>query len=207
MGKVKSVSVANLSHPNSRKVRQLTKQAKKESARKKSKMVHQMKLNVTGEKFLWFQNNLPADVSEISHGEIASLIEKYLGRFDEELEQIQLKHSVGQRKNNRQHASREDVIKLTKKQEEEEYNAAGIELPNLLLPVQVEFLRRWNGELRFLQQFKLRRFSREFLKRGCLKSRPASPVESNENGQDINKIDTRITNELSKNNMEIDENK
>ncbi|XP_054290972.1 translation machinery-associated protein 16-like [Macrosteles quadrilineatus] len=76
-GKVKSVSVANLSHPNSRKVRQLTKQAKKETARKKSKMVHQMKLNVTGEKFLWFQTNLPADVSEISHGTWEDLMKNW----------------------------------------------------------------------------------------------------------------------------------
>lgn len=50
---------------------------------------------------------------------------RYLKRFDEELEHIQSKHSIGHRKN-RQHASREDVIKLTKKHEEEEYKTCGI---------------------------------------------------------------------------------
>uniref|UniRef100_A0A1B6H4N3 Translation machinery-associated protein 16 n=1 Tax=Cuerna arida TaxID=1464854 RepID=A0A1B6H4N3_9HEMI len=179
----KGVSAASLSHPNSRKVQQLTKQVKKDAARKKAKMLHQMKLNLVGEKFLWFRDNLPQDKA-LDHDVIASTITQYLRRFDEELEQITLKHSIGQRKN-RQHASREDVIKLTKLQEEEEFKTAGIELPNLLEPSQVELLRKWNGELRFLQNFKLRRFSQQFLKKGSVKSRPASPVETKESNNII----------------------
>lgn len=50
---------------------------------------------------------------------------RYLGRFDEELEQIQVKHTVGQRKS-RQHASREDVIKMTKAREMNEFNTCGL---------------------------------------------------------------------------------
>jgi hypothetical protein len=45
--------------------------------------------------------------------------------FNEELEQIRLKHSVGNRKN-RQHASREDIIRLTLLREEEEFNTCGL---------------------------------------------------------------------------------
>uniref|UniRef100_A0A1B6LSJ8 Translation machinery-associated protein 16 n=1 Tax=Graphocephala atropunctata TaxID=36148 RepID=A0A1B6LSJ8_9HEMI len=172
----KGVSAASLSHPNSRKVQQLTKQVKKEAARKKTKMLHQMKLNLVGEKFLWFRDNLPKD-EVLDHDAIASAIKMYLGRFNEELEGISLKHSIGQRKN-RQHANREDVIKLTNLQEEEEFVTSGIELPNLLQPSQVEMLRKWNGELRFLQNFKLKRFSQQFLNRESVKSRPASPVEA-----------------------------
>lgn len=55
---------------------------------------------------------------------------RYLGRFDEELEQIKLKHSIGKRKNNRQHASREDIIMLTKLQEREWYRTCGIGKPH-----------------------------------------------------------------------------
>lgn len=51
----------------------------------------------------------------------------YLGRFDEELDQIKMKHSVGQRKN-RQHASREDIINMTIKREREEFDTCGLGL-------------------------------------------------------------------------------
>lgn len=51
---------------------------------------------------------------------------RYLNRFDEEVEQIKLKHSIGKRKNNRQHANREDIIKLTQLQEYEWYRTCGI---------------------------------------------------------------------------------
>lgn len=51
---------------------------------------------------------------------------RYLGRFDEELIQIKLKESIGQRKRNKQHANRENVINLTIKHEQEEYNICGI---------------------------------------------------------------------------------
>ncbi|PSN35392.1 hypothetical protein C0J52_17820 [Blattella germanica] len=86
------------------------------------------------------------------------LIELYLSRFDEELEQIKMKHNIGNRKN-RQHASREDVILLTKLHEKEEFHTCGLEIPDLLNPKQLEMLIKWEGELRFLQNFKLKRYS------------------------------------------------
>lgn len=50
---------------------------------------------------------------------------RYLGRFDEELEQLQLKHSIGMRKG-RQHGNREDIIKMTQKNERNDFNTCGI---------------------------------------------------------------------------------
>jgi hypothetical protein len=37
------------------------------------------------------------------------------------------------------------------------------ELPDITIPKQLEMLRNWNGELRLLQNFKLKRFSRKSL--------------------------------------------
>lgn len=73
----------------------------------------------------WFQDQLEESLEICTTSGIQELILKYLGRFDEELEQIKLKHSIGNRKN-RQHASREDIIKMTVKREFEEYNTCGI---------------------------------------------------------------------------------
>jgi translation machinery-associated protein 16 len=57
---------------------------------------------------------------------------RYIGRNDEELEQIGIKHSIGGRKN-RQHASREDIIKMTKKREQEEFDTCGLGIYSYIL--------------------------------------------------------------------------
>lgn len=85
-----------------------------------------------------------------------------MARFDDELQQISLKHSVGGRKN-RQHASREDIIKMNKKRELEEYNTCGIEIPDFLDNRNFSVVRKWNGELRFLQNIKLRRYGKKHI--------------------------------------------
>lgn len=38
------------------------------------------------------------------------------------------------------------------------------EIPDILTPTQCEMLRKWNGELRFLPNFKFRRFGKKHLK-------------------------------------------
>ncbi|KAL1491160.1 hypothetical protein ABEB36_011800 [Hypothenemus hampei] len=150
-------------HPNSRKTKALTKSLKRQSTKEKSKLGTQIKQNLLGEKLLWFKGHLDPDQTTLTPLELQNLIEKYLGRFNEELEQIQLKHSIGQRKN-RQHANREDIINITMKREWDEFTTCGIEIPDLLNDDQLKMLLTWNGELRYLQNFKLRRFSLKVLK-------------------------------------------
>ncbi|XP_022190228.2 translation machinery-associated protein 16 homolog [Nilaparvata lugens] len=156
------LKVKQISHPNSRKAQQLSKKTTKLIKRNKSKIQHQMKLNTIGEKMLFVQENVDEIKSSVCTPEqIAEIIEKYLSRFDEELEQIALKHSIGKR--GRQHASREDALNMIKSQEKLEYETCGIEIPDLLNATQVSMLKDWNGEIRFIQNFKLRRFSKQFL--------------------------------------------
>lgn len=50
---------------------------------------------------------------------------RYISRNDDELDQIELKHSIGGR-TKRQHASREDIIRMTKSREQTEYDTCGI---------------------------------------------------------------------------------
>ncbi|XP_066151064.1 translation machinery-associated protein 16 homolog isoform X1 [Euwallacea fornicatus] len=145
-------------HPNSRKTKALAKTMKRQSMKEKIKTATYIKQNLLGEKLLWFRDHLDPNLSCLTSTIVAQLIQEYLGRFNEELEQIKLKHSVGQRKN-RQHASRQDVINMTLKHEKEEFQTCGIEMPDLLNQSQLTMLKSWNGELRYLQNFKLRRFS------------------------------------------------
>ncbi|CAG2066448.1 unnamed protein product, partial [Timema podura] len=88
----------------------------------------------------------------------------YLKRFSDELEQIKLKHSVGNRGKSRQHASREDIIRLTVLRDEEEFATCGLEVPDLLNPKQLQLLRSWSGELRYIQNLRLVRLHRRGLK-------------------------------------------
>lgn len=151
-----------LKHPNSRKTLSLTKRLKKNEKKDHNKLGTHIKQNLLGEKILWFKERIPADCAVLTKEQVLQLIEIYLARFDEELEQIALKNSIGHRKN-RQHASREDIINITKKRDAEEFDGCGIEMPDLLDAHQVKLLREWNGELRFVQNFKLKRVARKHL--------------------------------------------
>ncbi|XP_044257836.1 translation machinery-associated protein 16 [Tribolium madens] len=175
----KATALSQCKHPNSRKTNALVKQIKKTKAREKNKQNSNIKLNLLGEKILWFKDNLEPDCNSYSPRQVLKIIEKYLARFDEELEQIKLKHSIGNRKN-RQHASREDIINLTIKTEKEEFNTCGLEIPDLLNIQQFSFLREWNGELRFLPKFKLKRYNRKALE-NAINNVESKPSQSQTN--------------------------
>ncbi|KAL1465807.1 hypothetical protein WDU94_005347 [Cyamophila willieti] len=179
MGKKKTVSVNKISHPNSRKVKQLTKQSHKVASRDKSKMQTYMKQNLFGEKLLWFQEHIDPDTKEMTPEYLDELCTVYLARFDEELELIQQKHSVGQRSQaTRQHASREDVLVSTKKRELEEYLGCGIELVDVFNSKQLELLKYWTGELRYLPNFVLKRFNKSSLEKKFKSQLASKPDEA-----------------------------
>jgi translation machinery-associated protein 16 len=167
-------------HPNSRKTNALVKQINKNKAREKSKHSGNIKLNILGEKIKWFKDNLEPGCTSYTVKQTLDIIEKYLGRFDAELEQIKIKHSIGNRKN-RQHASREDIINLTIKTEREEFDSCGLEIPDILNIAQFNLLQNWNDELRFLPKFKLKRYSRKYLEESAssVKSHVQPQVEEN----------------------------
>lgn len=103
MPKIKK-DIDKLKHPNSRKTLKIISKIKKHEKKDQNKVGTHIKQNLIGEKILWFKERIPEDCAVLNKEQTLELIEEYLARFDEELEQIALKNSVGQRKN-RQHAS------------------------------------------------------------------------------------------------------
>lgn len=173
MGK-KPKDISECKHPNSRKTIAFVKQMKKESNREKAKLGTAIKQNLIAERISWFREQLTAlrqaeNITTCAPEHISAMIELYLTRFDEELEQIKLKRSIGMRKNNRQHAGREDVIKMTLQRETQEYNTCGLEIPDFTNALNVDTVCKWKGELRFLQNIKLKRFSKQALNTGTKK--------------------------------------
>jgi len=150
-------------HPNSRKTLALAKKAKRFNNRSKIKLGHAVKSNILGEKFMWFTEALADRNSPLSNSEFDELINVYLKRFDDELEQINLKQSISKNRSN-QHASRLSNIKMTLEREVGEYNSGGIELVDLTDPVKFENFKNWDGNSINLQHFKLDRVCKKNLK-------------------------------------------
>ena len=92
------------------------------------------------------------------------LIEGMLSRFDEELQQIEIKKSIGKNRR-KQHSSREDAIRQTMMTEKSDFEGCGLEMPDLLDQDNFKYFSNWDGELRFVQNIKLRRFRKSQLER------------------------------------------
>ena len=56
-----------------------------------------------------------------------------------------------------------DVINLTIKTETDEFNGCGLEMPDLLDSDILSYFKKWNGELKFVQNIGLKRFRRKEL--------------------------------------------
>ncbi|XP_017758596.1 PREDICTED: translation machinery-associated protein 16 homolog [Eufriesea mexicana] len=156
------LKVKNIAHLNSRKSLAIAKRTKKILHRQKAKMGGLIKQNITKEKMLWIKDHMVPDVCPYTTELTARLLKMYIARNDEEMDQIVLKRFVGT-KRGRQHASREDILRMAREREQEEYDTCGIEIPDILNATQCQMLREWNGELRYLTNFKFRRFGKRHL--------------------------------------------
>ena len=107
------------------------------------------RLSTLAEKLVWMRDNLPGVVGEdgqISKGKINALVliitnflvftaavlelvNGFLSRFDDELEQINIKQAIGGKNRRNQHSSRVDAITHTMKTEKSDFEGCGIELP------------------------------------------------------------------------------
>ncbi len=152
-------------HPNSRKANKIKAKVQRTSRLQGKSTVGGSRLQALGEKLSWFKESLEIcldDERRATPATLLSLAEAYLDRFKEEIEQIALKASIGP-KRRRQHASRLDVVEHTSKLEEEEFSGCGLEMPDLLDADNFEYFLSWEGELKFVQNIKLRRFTRSWL--------------------------------------------
>lgn len=102
---------------------------------------------------------------------------RYLSRFDEELEQIKLVQSINKQRNN-QHASREASIKMTLEKEQENFNAGGLELPDLCNLLEFKKFQQWDGNAQSIQHLKMHFISRKQLQ---LNRKHVNDSSTNEN--------------------------
>ncbi|XP_043797426.1 translation machinery-associated protein 16 homolog [Apis laboriosa] len=188
------LKATKVAHPNSRRSIAIAKRTRKITNRQKAKINGLIKQNLVGEKMLWIKEHMIPDICPYTPELTARLLETYIARHDEEMEQIVIKRSISY-KRNKQHASREDILRMTKEREQEEYDTCGIEIPDILNPTQCELLRNWNGELRYMTNFKFRRFGKKHLNEALKKTNK----ESKENKD----IQTKVSKEPQNSSEEV----
>ncbi|XP_038061880.1 translation machinery-associated protein 16-like [Patiria miniata] len=147
---------AKILHPNSRKAMKVTGTAVR---KERVERVHQetsLKMGLLVDKLLWFQEHADPEKTEYTRVELCQLVEGYLHRFDEELEQIDIIQGMKARKG-RQHAAREDIIKSTMKTERNLFNTCGLEAPDLADKKNLARFLEWDGTAKHASLIKMRK--------------------------------------------------
>ncbi|XP_060772558.1 translation machinery-associated protein 16 isoform X2 [Neoarius graeffei] len=146
------------------------------------------RLNLIGEKLLWFQSQLDSKKLEYSKQDACEIIERYLHRFDGELEQIELVNSIKGRQG-RLHFSRENVIKQTMERERAQYEGNGFEIPDIINSEHLKTFRVWNGDLKKLPNIKMRKVSAKGLEKKQSTVQETHTEEEEEHEEDEHKED------------------
>ncbi|KAK2908746.1 hypothetical protein QQF64_001326 [Cirrhinus molitorella] len=180
-GKVQSEQKAI--HPYSRKAAYLARASIKQQKKEKLKGEKAQRLNLIGEKLLWFQSQLDPDKSEYTKHDACQIIERYLHRFQGELEQIELANSIKGRQG-RQYASREAVIKQTIERERAVYEGNGFEIPDIINSKHLKVFREWTGDIKKLPNIKMTKVS--------VKDSAPSAVSQDKRMEEENKEDASL---------------
>ncbi|KAM3622657.1 uncharacterized protein V6R79_001713 [Siganus canaliculatus] len=149
-------------HPYSRKAAYLAREEIRLKRKERKNTDKASRLHTTGEKLLWFQAQLDPEKTSYTRRDACDIIERYLQRFDSELEQIELVNGIKGRQG-RLHGAREAVIKQTKEREREQYEGAGFEIPDIINGKHLKTFREWSGDLKKLPNIKLRKVSNKGL--------------------------------------------
>nr|XP_061779015.1 translation machinery-associated protein 16-like isoform X1 [Nerophis lumbriciformis] len=149
-------------HPYSRKAASLASEEIRLQKKERQKIDKAARLKSIGEKLLWFQGQLDPEKTRYTKKDACDIIERYLKRFDSELEQIELVNSIKGRQG-RLHAARESFIKQTTERERAQYEGVGFEIPDFINTKQLKSFREWTGDLKKLPNIKLRKVSNQGL--------------------------------------------
>ncbi|XP_029013619.1 translation machinery-associated protein 16 [Betta splendens] len=145
-------------HPYSRQAGYLAREEIRLKRKERQKTDKATRLNCIGEKLLWFQAQLDSEKTVYTKKDACDIIERYIHRFDSELEQIQLMNSIKGRQG-RLHGAREAVIKQTMERELAQFEGVGFEMPDIINAKHLKTFREWTGDLKKLPNIKLRKVS------------------------------------------------
>uniref|UniRef100_A0A3B4AUM1 Translation machinery-associated protein 16 n=1 Tax=Periophthalmus magnuspinnatus TaxID=409849 RepID=A0A3B4AUM1_9GOBI len=149
-------------HPYSRKAAYLAREELRLKRKERHKNDKATRLSNIGEKLMWFQEQLDPLKTNYTKKDACDIIERYLQRFDAELEQIELLNGIKGRQG-RLHGAREAVIKQTIERERAQFEGVGFEIPDIMNAKHLKMFREWTGDLKKLPNIKLRKVSNKGL--------------------------------------------
>ncbi|KAG2221256.1 hypothetical protein INT45_012377, partial [Circinella minor] len=140
---VKNIKNRDQVHPYSRKARQINR-AQLRTHKLAGKKEGRIAGNTKVERWLWFRYALDESNLCATKEQVHELIQLYLKRHDDELEQLEQERK--KKGGHRKKVPRHDILTALKISEESEY-ASGFELPDLLVEKNVRILREWDGDV------------------------------------------------------------
>ncbi|XP_045897780.1 translation machinery-associated protein 16 [Micropterus dolomieu] len=158
MPKVQKGRAEKVVHPFSRKAAYLAREEIRLKKKERQKTDKATRLSSIGEKLLWFQGQLDPEKTAYTRKDACDVVERYLKRFDSELEQIELMNGIKGRQG-RLHGAREAVIKQTIERERAQYEGTGFEIPDIINAKHLKTFKEWTGDLKKLPNIKLRKVS------------------------------------------------
>jgi translation machinery-associated protein 16 len=143
-------------HPKGRKFKQLNRATLRENKINRRKVDHVERKEHEMQRVLFFKEavNSRPDQNFFPLDELKLIIEMFLSRDDDEIEELQSK-----RKKNRPPTNRLLLLENKRKAELAEYES-GYLIPNVNDPSSLEFLRAWNGTSGGVNQVKNIRISK-----------------------------------------------
>lgn len=147
-------------HPLSRRAAYLNREEVRLKRKDRMKSEKATRLSSIGEKLLWFQSQLDPNRTSYTKKDACGIIERYLHRFDSELEQIELVNGIKGRQG-RLHGAREAAIQQTVERERAQFEGVGLEIPDIINAKHLKTFRDWTGDLKKLPNLKMRKISRK----------------------------------------------
>lgn len=151
-------------HPLSRKAQVLSKCSAREKRLNQSHSSTIAKNDSVAQKVIWFQNEINQENKTFNKNDLVLYTSKYLRRFDEELDQITIIKSIGNRKG-QPHISRESAIRLSMDKDQQLLETSGLEVPDIINAIHLEQFRNWDGNLLTVQNIKFRKIFKRDLEK------------------------------------------
>ncbi|XP_065179215.1 translation machinery-associated protein 16-like [Sycon ciliatum] len=144
-------------HPNSRKASQISRHEAHRDRVQKNKSKAAKGMQQLRTVLEWFHERCTAE--SYSQDDVCDLIEEYISRFDDELEEIRLASTLKGRQV-RPHASREDALRMVREKELALLTTGGFDAPDLTDAKNLALFRAWDQKVDHIPTFKMRKFRR-----------------------------------------------
>ncbi|KAI8064733.1 hypothetical protein BC940DRAFT_305214 [Gongronella butleri] len=128
-------------HPYSRKAKQLERIVMRKDKITSKDSQQSKKANIAA-RWLWFRYALDEDQEETTIDGMHELIQAYIERNSEEMEQLQAQRKITKRPK----SQREHLIEATMTSDKDEYRS-GMDLPDLTSRKMVQLIREWDGDI------------------------------------------------------------